>query len=109
MQTETAIFAGGCFWCMVKPFDTYPGIKKVISGYTGGHTVDPTYEEVKTQTTGHTEAVLIELIQLMHWDSSKTAVIATAPLSSSKTPPNVRSLKDHGQLWQTVGALTNRS
>ena len=37
MQTETAIFAGGCFWCMVKPFDTYPGIKKVISGYTGGH------------------------------------------------------------------------
>lgn len=60
MQTETAIFAGGCFWCMVKPFDTYPGIKKVISGYTGGHTVDPTYEEVKTQTTGHTEAVLIE-------------------------------------------------
>ncbi len=48
MQTETAIFAGGCFWCMVKPFDTYPGIKKVISGYTGGHTVDPTYEEVKT-------------------------------------------------------------
>lgn len=60
MKTETAIFAGGCFWCMVKPFDTYPGIKKVISGYTGGHTVDPTYEEVKTQTTGHTEAVLIE-------------------------------------------------
>lgn len=60
MQTETAIFAGGCFWCMVKPFDTYPGIKKVISGYTGGHTVDPTYEEVKSQTTGHTEAVLIE-------------------------------------------------
>ncbi|WGN88724.1 peptide-methionine (S)-S-oxide reductase MsrA [Ligilactobacillus faecis] len=60
MKTETAIFAGGCFWCMVKPFDTYPGIKKVISGYTGGHTVAPTYEEVKTQTTGHTEAVLIE-------------------------------------------------
>lgn len=60
MKTETAIFAGGCFWCMVKPFDTYPGIKKVVSGYTGGHVVNPTYEQVKSQTTGHTEAVLIE-------------------------------------------------
>ena len=60
MKTETAIFAGGCFWCMVKPFDTYPGIKKVVSGYTGGHVVNTTYEQVKSQTTGHTEAVLIE-------------------------------------------------
>lgn len=56
---EKAIFAGGCFWCMVAPFDTLPGIKKVSSGYTGGTTVNPTYEEVKTQTTGHTEAVEI--------------------------------------------------
>lgn len=58
-MTETAIFAGGCFWCMVSPFDQQPGIESVISGYTGGHTVDPTYEEVKTQLTGHTEAVQI--------------------------------------------------
>lgn len=56
---ETAVFAGGCFWCMVSPFDQQPGIKSVVSGYTGGHTVDPTYEEVKTQMTGHTEAVKI--------------------------------------------------
>lgn len=56
---ETAVFAGGCFWCMVSPFDQQPGIKSVVSGYTGGHTVDPTYEEVKTQSTGHTEAVKI--------------------------------------------------
>ncbi|BAP85647.1 methionine sulfoxide reductase A [Paucilactobacillus hokkaidonensis JCM 18461] len=59
MAEETAIFAGGCFWCMVKPFDTQPGIKSVISGYTGGHTVNPTYEEVCSHTTGHTEAVEI--------------------------------------------------
>ncbi|UQS84011.1 peptide-methionine (S)-S-oxide reductase MsrA [Bombilactobacillus thymidiniphilus] len=58
-KEETAIFAGGCFWCMVKPFDTMPGIKKVISGYTGGHTVNPTYEQVASHTTGHTEAVEI--------------------------------------------------
>ncbi|WP_239254439.1 peptide-methionine (S)-S-oxide reductase MsrA [Listeria ilorinensis] len=58
-RTETAIFAGGCFWCMVKPFDTLPGIIKVVSGYTGGQTVNPTYEEVCSGTTGHAEAVEI--------------------------------------------------
>ena len=59
MASETAIFAGGCFWCMVQPFDTYPGIEKVESGYTGGHVVNPTYEEVMAGGTGHTEAVRI--------------------------------------------------
>lgn len=56
---EKATFAGGCFWCMVKPFETQPGIESVISGYTGGHTINPTYEEVCSETTGHTEAVQI--------------------------------------------------
>ena len=41
---ERAIFAGGCFWCMIQPFDTLPGIHTVMSGYTGGHVPDPTYE-----------------------------------------------------------------
>lgn len=59
MAIETAVFAGGCFWCMVQPFDSLPGIEKVRSGYTGGHTVNPTYEEVSSHTTGHTEAVKI--------------------------------------------------
>jgi len=56
---EKSVFAGGCFWCMVAPFDTVPGIKKVVSGYTGGTTKNPTYEEVKSQVTGHTEGVEI--------------------------------------------------
>ncbi|OAH55805.1 MULTISPECIES: peptide-methionine (S)-S-oxide reductase MsrA [Bacillaceae] len=56
---EKAIFAGGCFWCMVKPFDEQPGIQSVISGYTAGHTENPTYEEVCSDTTGHVEAVEI--------------------------------------------------
>lgn len=56
---ERAIFAGGCFWCMVQPFDEMPGVYSIISGYTGGSTVNPTYEEVLTHTTGHTEAVEI--------------------------------------------------
>lgn len=56
---QLATFAGGCFWCMVKPFDELPGIVSVISGYTGGHTENPTYNEVSTETTGHAEAVQI--------------------------------------------------
>ncbi len=58
-RLEKATFAGGCFWCMVKPFDTLPGIEKVVSGYTGGHTTNPTYQEVCGGKTGHTEAVQI--------------------------------------------------
>lgn len=56
---DTAIFAGGCFWCMVKPFDSLPGILSVVSGFTGGHVPHPTYQEVTTGTSGHTEAVEI--------------------------------------------------
>ncbi|WP_225049638.1 peptide-methionine (S)-S-oxide reductase MsrA [Priestia megaterium] len=58
-QYEVATFAGGCFWCMVKPFDEQPGIIKVVSGYTGGHKENPTYKEVCSETTGHYEAVQI--------------------------------------------------
>ncbi|OTN90395.1 peptide methionine sulfoxide reductase MsrA [Enterococcus sp. 7E2_DIV0204] len=59
-MNEKAIFAGGCFWCMIQPFDTQPGINSVTSGYTGGHVVNPTYEQVLSHTTGHTEAVEID-------------------------------------------------
>ncbi|MST86572.1 peptide-methionine (S)-S-oxide reductase MsrA [Lactobacillus porci] len=58
-KLDTAIFAGGCFWCMVQPFDTLPGIESVVAGYTGGHVAFPAYEEVKSGKTGHTEAVKI--------------------------------------------------
>ncbi|WP_078576791.1 peptide-methionine (S)-S-oxide reductase MsrA [Salipaludibacillus agaradhaerens] len=56
---KKATFAGGCFWCMVSPFDEQPGIEAVVSGYTGGHTPNPTYKEVCSETTGHLEAVEI--------------------------------------------------
>lgn len=59
MTTQIATFAGGCFWCMVKPFDRYDGVLSVISGYTGGDIPNPTYEMVCTNTTGHREAVQI--------------------------------------------------
>lgn len=59
-KTELATFAGGCFWCMVKPFDQMPGIESVVSGYTGGDSENPTYEEIKKGNSGHYEAVQIE-------------------------------------------------
>ncbi|QNF33012.1 peptide-methionine (S)-S-oxide reductase MsrA [Adhaeribacter swui] len=58
-QYQLATFAGGCFWCMVKPFDQWPGVIKVVSGYTGGHVENPTYEQVCSDLTGHYEAVQI--------------------------------------------------
>jgi len=58
-QLELATFAGGCFWCMVKPFDQWDGIERVVSGYSGGHVENPTYQDVKSQTSGHYEVVQI--------------------------------------------------
>lgn len=56
---EKATFAGGCFWCIEEPFEKLDGIAEVISGYTGGHKENPTYEEVSSGSTGHMEAVQI--------------------------------------------------
>lgn len=56
-KVETATFAGGCFWCMMGPFEIHQGVFDVRSGYTGGHVVNPTYKQVCNEDTGHYEAV----------------------------------------------------
>jgi len=56
---EKAILAGGCFWCMEPPFEKLNGVKDVVSGYTGGKETNPTYKEVGSGNTGHTESVEI--------------------------------------------------
>lgn len=56
---ETATFAGGCFWCLEKPFDQIEGVEKTTVGYTGGDEKNPTYEQVSSGTTGHAEAIEI--------------------------------------------------
>lgn len=58
-KTDTAIFAGGCFWCMVAPYATLPGVISVTAGYTGGHVPHPGYELVSSGTTGHAESVKV--------------------------------------------------
>lgn len=64
---KTAIFAGGCFWCMEPPFEKLPGVMDVVSGYTGGHVKDPTYKQVSAGGTGHLESVRVV------YDPSKVA------------------------------------
>jgi len=58
-KVEKATFAGGCFWCMEHPFEKLAGVIEVISGYTGGYKINPTYEAVSSGGTGHLEAIQI--------------------------------------------------
>lgn len=59
-KLEVATLGGGCFWCMEAVFDDLEGVEDVVSGYSGGHKENPTYQEVCTGTTGHAEVVQIK-------------------------------------------------
>ena len=72
--TRTAVFAGGCFWCTESDFEKVPGVIEAVSGYTGGHVANPSYEEVSSGGTGHVEAVKVSYdpakvtyAQLLDW------------------------------------------
>ncbi len=58
-EYKSAVFAGGCFWCLEGPFDALPGVIKTESGYTGGSIQNPTYEQVSSGTSGHVEAMRV--------------------------------------------------
>ena len=58
-KTATAVFAGGCFWCMEHDMQGVPGVIKVESGYTGGHVNNPSYRDVTSETSGHYESVRV--------------------------------------------------
>ena len=98
MAEATAIFAGGCFWCMVHPFDQQPGIIKVISGYTGGHVANPTYEQVASHTTGHTEAVEIT------YDPAVISYAALVEIYWQQTDPTdaMGQFQDRGDSYRPV-------
>ena len=59
-ELETATLAAGCFWCVEAVFDDLKGVEDVVSGYSGGHAENPTYQEVCSETTGHAEVVQIK-------------------------------------------------
>ena len=58
--TAKATLAGGCFWCMEEAYEKVPGVVAVVSGYMGGRTKNPTYEQVSSGRTGYAEAVQVE-------------------------------------------------
>ncbi|PZO95097.1 peptide-methionine (S)-S-oxide reductase MsrA [Streptococcus halichoeri] len=95
---ERAIFAGGCFWCMVQPFEEQEGIESVLSGYTGGHVANPTYEQVCSNTTGHTEAV--EII----FDPQKISYADLVELYWAQTDPTdaFGQFQDRGENYRPV-------
>ncbi len=66
-RTESAVFAGGCFWCTEADFEKVPGVVSAVSGYTGGRVANPTYEQVSAGGTGHYEAVRVT------WDPAKVS------------------------------------
>jgi len=118
---QLATFAGGCFWCMVAPFDEYPGVIEVLSGYTGGFLANPTYEQVCRGETGHVEAVQIvydpdilayETLLEMYWrqidptdpggqfcdqgTSYKTAIFYHTPEQKAAAEASKQALVDSG-------------
>jgi len=97
-RLELATFAGGCFWCMVAPFEEMEGIEHVVSGYTGGHKENPTYKEVCSETTGHYEAVQIT------FDPSKISYKKLLDIYWKQIDPTDSGgqFHDRGQSYQTV-------
>ncbi|HYK83529.1 MAG TPA: peptide-methionine (S)-S-oxide reductase MsrA [Gemmatimonadales bacterium] len=93
-----AAFAGGCFWCMEHPFDQLDGVVAVTSGYTGGHTPHPSYEEVSAGGTGHAESV--EIL----YDPTKISYERLLDVYWHNVDPLTRDAQfcDHGSQYRTA-------
>lgn len=100
----TAIFAGGCFWCVESDFDAVAGVVSTTSGYTGGHKVDPSYEEVSSGSTGHAEAVLVE------YDPTRISYSKLLDVFWHSVDPTTKNAQfcDHGAQYRTaIFAMTD--
>jgi peptide-methionine (S)-S-oxide reductase len=97
-KLEKATFAGGCFWCMVPPFEGLDGVVSVTSGYTGGQKKNPAYEEVSWGTTGHAESVQIV------YDPAKIAYDKLLDVFWHNIDPTVkdRQFCDEGTQYRTA-------
>ncbi len=96
-KTAKATFAGGCFWCMEPPYDKLPGVIATISGYIGGKTKNPTYEQVSSGRTGHTEVVQVE------YDPAKVTYEKLLEVFWANIDPTVKDAQfcDHGSQYRT--------
>ena len=95
---KVATFAGGCFWCMEGPYDNLPGVDATISGYMGGRTVNPTYEQVSSGSTGHAEAVQVV------YDPAKVTYEKLLDVFWHNIDPTVKDQQfcDHGSQYRTA-------
>jgi len=93
-----ATFAGGCFWCMDAEFRKVPGVTAVVSGYTGGRTKNPTYEEVSSGGTGHAEAVEVT------FDPGKISYEKLVEIFWKNIDPTATNAQfcDHGEQYRTA-------
>ena len=93
-----ATFAGGCFWCMEEALDKAPGVVSTISGYMGGHTKNPTYEQVSMGRTGHAEVVQVE------FDPGKTSYEKLLEVFWHNIDPTQRNAQfcDHGSQYRAA-------
>jgi peptide-methionine (S)-S-oxide reductase len=96
-KTAVATFAGGCFWCMEPPYDKLDGVIKTVSGYTGGETENPTYQEVSAGITGHAEAVQI------HFDPDKVSYEKLLEVFWRNIDPTAKNAQfcDHGSQYRS--------
>jgi len=96
-KTAKATFAGGCFWCMEAPYDKLPGVISTTSGYIGGSVKNPTYEQVSSGRTGHTEAVQVE------YDPSKVNYEKLLQVFWANIDPTVKNAQfcDHGSQYRS--------
>ena len=97
-RLEKATFAGGCFWCIESAFEHVPGVVEAVSGYTGGNTVNSTYEEVSTGRTGHFEAVEVT------YDPAKVSYAELLNVFWSQIDPtdSAGQFADHGSQYRTA-------
>jgi len=97
IKTARATFAGGCFWCMEPPYDKLPGVISTTSGYMGGHLKNPTYEQISTGRTGHTEVVQVE------YDPSKVTYEKLLDVFWANIDPTVKNAQfcDHGSQYRS--------
>ncbi|MGQ0587403.1 MAG: peptide-methionine (S)-S-oxide reductase MsrA [Gammaproteobacteria bacterium] len=93
-----ATFAGGCFWCTESDFEKVPGVISAVSGYIGGQTAKPTYEEVSAGRTGHAEAVEVR------YDPAKVSYVKLLAAYWHSVDPTVkdRQFCDHGSQYRTA-------
>ena len=96
-KTAKATFAGGCFWCMEPPYDKLPGVIATLSGYIGGTVKNPTYEQVSSGRTGHTEVVQVE------YDPAKVTYEKLLEVFWANIDPTVKNAQfcDHGSQYRT--------